>query len=414
MYQLVRARHKRDRRAGRWIEVELASALVSTLSTVYGDVYLYITYPGLNGEKALRFDKTQTMRQGLPADMTVQGWLDSVGNITLPFEAELPNEEIRLVKYAQAWHAGYDIQTRGRNGNVDANTSTFEQEDLMVTHPKFDPEYIDDYCLFTVNGFVHLSDWGTDGVRIVDGNSTVRKSNDNQVGILSFEDVCKIKKVPITLDMLSKQNAQTKYSSVTYVTMPDDVDLENKTVLLVLGGYLHTFSHSYVRVSDRTWRVHLRNILFFERYVESVRGMDVTSLGLRDDPANPTLFSVQEMLSDATMAAYLTMSQSFFVVIDAPSMFHELTALEYCGVPGRYLNTNGEQLPVVGAYGRQLEYHTIEEHGKWVYACSNNFRYDYTANTANWREQNLVNGGLYPETPRRHAEAYQRILGTDA
>lgn len=413
MYQLVRARYRKDRRAGRWIEADLAGANLATLTTLYGDVFLYITWPGFAGIKALRFNNTYTMRQGLPADITVQAWLTQIGNITLPWETELPNEEVRLVGYAQAWHAGYDVQTRARNGNLDSNISTFEQEDLLVKHPKFEPDYIDQHCLFSVNGFIHLTDSGTDGVRIVDGNKTIRKGNDNQVGVISFEDIGKIRKVPITEEMLSKQNPETNYSSVVYATMPDDVELEGKTILLVLGGYLHPFSQTYIRVADRTWRIELQNILFFERYIESVRGMDMSALGLSDDPINKTLFSVEEMLSDTAMVGYLTMSQSFFVIVDAPTMFHDITPLEYAGFPGRYLNRDGRQLPIVGAYGRQLEYHTIHEHGIWVYVCSNNFRFDYTANTANWTRQRIVNAGLCPGTPRRHAEAYLRLLGTE-
>ncbi|MNQ30165.1 hypothetical protein D3C85_434990 [compost metagenome] len=415
MYQLVRARYRKDRRAGRWVEANLANALVATLATVYGDVYLYITYPGLPTPKVVRFDQTLALRQGIGATVTVQAWLTSLGNTTLPWLATPPNETIRLVEYAQAWHAGYDIQTRSRNGNIEEHLSSFAQEDLIVTHPNpnFTPQRIDDYCLFSVNGFFHLSDWGTDGVRVLDGNATVRKSNDNQVGLMSFENIGKIKKVPITEDMLSKQNENTLYSATTYVTLPNTVDLTNKSVLLVLGGYLHAFSQSYVRTGDRTWRIDLRNILFLERYIESVRGMDMTALGLRDDPTNQTLFSVEEMLSDTAMVGYLTMSQSFFVIVDCPTMFHELTPLEYAGYPGRYLNRNGQQLPCVGAYGRQVEYHTIEEHGFWVYCGTNNMRYDYTANTVNWLNQKLVNGGLVPETPRRHAEAYLRMFGTE-
>jgi hypothetical protein len=415
MYQLVRARYRKDRRAGRWVEADLANALVATLATVYGDVYLYITYPGLPTPKALRFDNTLAQRQGISASLTVQAWLTGLGNATLPFEVTPPNETIRLVEYAQAWHAGYQMEPRARNGSTLDTGSTFAMEDLMVTHPnpKFTPKRIDDYCLFSVNGFFHLSDYGTDGVRVVDGNSTIRKSNDNQVGIMSFENIGKIKKVPITEAMLSKQNENTLYSTTTYVTLPVDVDLTNKTVALVLGGYLHAFSKSYVRTGERTWRIDLKNILFLERYIESVRGMDMSALGLRDDPTNQTLFSVTEMLSDPTMVAYLTMSQSFFVIIDCPTMFHELTPLEYAGFPGRYLNRDGRQLPCVGAYGRQVEYHTIEEHGIFVYVGTNNMRFDYTANTANWLNQKLVNGGLVPETPRRHAEAYLRLFGTE-
>jgi hypothetical protein len=415
MYQLVRARHRKDRRAGRWVEADLSNALVSTLATVYGDVFLYITWPGLTGTKALRFDNTALFRQGIAADKTVQTWLTELGNTTLPWEAIPPNETVRLVEYGQAWHMGYDIQTRGRNGNILSNVSTYVQEDLMLTHPnpKFTPQYIDDYSLFSVNGFYHLSDHGTDGVRIVDGNKTIRRSNDNQVGLTSFENIGKIRKVPITEAMLSKQNQNTPYSTVAYVTLPPSIDLANKTVLLILGGYMAPFSKAYLRTGDRTWRIDLRNNLFLERYIESVKGMDMSALGLSDDPNNRTLFSVQEMLGDPAMVAYLTMSQSFFVIIDAPTMFHDLVPLEYAGFPGRYLNRDGRQLPMVGAYGRALEYHTIEEHGIFVYAATNNMRFDYTANFGDWTKDKLVNGGLYPHTPRRPAQAYLRLFGTE-
>lgn len=414
MYQLVRARHRRDRRAGRWLEADLKNALVSTLSTVYGQVILYITYPGFPGQKALRFENTLAFRRGINTNTTVQQWLTALGNTTLPWEKMLPNESVRLAEYGQAWHMGYDIQTRGRYSDVQNNLSTYVQEDLLLTHPKFTPQYIDEHCLFDVNGFIHLSDFGTDGVRIVDGNRTVRRSNDNQVGVISFENIGKIRKVPITQAMVKKQNPNSTLYQAAYVTLPSNIDLKDKTVLLVLGGYLHPFSKSYVQVSDRTWRIELQNILFLERYLESARGMNMDKLGLADDPENRTLFSVEEMRRDSAMLGYLTMSQSFFVVIDAPSMFHELEPLEYAGFPGRYLNRDGRQLPVVGAYGRTLDYHIIHEHGIYVYVCSNNYRFDYTANFGNWLKDKLVNGGLYPYTPSRPAQAYLRLLGTDA
>lgn len=413
MYQLVRARHRTDRRAGRWIEADLSGALVNSLTAIYGDVLLYITYPGLDGLKALNFDKTHNLRQGVNATVTVSEWLTGLGNLTLPWEETLPDETEHLVQYAQAWHAGYDVQVKGRDGHLESNQSTFEQEDLLVNHPKFSPEYIDSHSLFTVNGFIHLSDHGTDGVRIAGGNTTVRKCNDNQVGILSFEDIGTIRKVPITENMVSKQNSESTLSKAAYVTLPNDIDLEGKTVLLVLGGYLQVLGKTYFRSGVSTYRIELGNILFLERYIESVRSMDLTSLGLKDDPDNPTLFSVSEMRSDAAMRAYLMLSQTFFVIVDTPFMFHEITPLEYAGYPGRYINRNGKQLPVIGAYGRTLDYHTIKEHGYWVYCCSNNQRKNYTANRGNWLNDKLVNGGTYPALPSIPADAYLRLLGTE-
>lgn len=414
MYQLVRARHRTKRQSGRWVEADLSQAQVATLATVYGDVMLYVRYPGLDGVKAVRFDNTYDLRQSIAPTVTVQEWLTSIGNTTLPWEPTLPNETIRLVEYAQAWHTGYEIQPRAREGDVQSNQSVHEMDDLILTHSKFDNEYIDSHCLFTVNGFVHLSDWGTDGVRIINGNKTIRKSNDNQIGVLSFENIGKIRKVPFTPEMLAKQNEDSSYYRATYVTLPEDIDLEGKSVLLVLGGYLQVLGDTYFQSGTRTWRVELGNILFLERYLESVQSMDMTSLGLKDDPDNRTLFSVAEMRGDEAMYNYLLLEQSFMVIVDAPHLFHEFEPIESLQLPGRYVNRTGAQLPLVGAYGRCLDYHTIEEHGMWVYCGSNNYRINYVANTSNWLAKPLVNGGKYPAFPKKLADAYIRILGTES
>lgn len=414
MYQLVRARHRTKRQSGRWVEADLSQAVVATLTTLYGDVMLYITYPGLQGVKALRFDNTANLRQGINATVTVQQWLTDLGNTTLPWEETLPNETVRLVEYAQAWHVGCDIQPRGRYGSQDTQQSVHEQEDLLLTHPKFSNEYIDKHCLFTVNGFIHLSDWASDGVRIINGNTTVRKCNDNQVGILSFENIGPIRKLPFTKEMISKQSEESTYYQASYVTVPQDIDLEGKTVLLVLGGYLQVLGDTYFQSGERTWRIELGNILFLERYMESVQSMDMGPLGLIDDPDNRTLFSVAELKGNDAMLNYLLLEQSFFVIVDTPHMFHEFEPIESLKLPGRYVNRNGKQLPLVGAYGRGLEYHTIEEHGFWVYCGSRNYRTNYVANTTDWSAQRLVDGGRYPALPKKMADAYVRILGTES
>lgn len=414
MYQLVRAKHRIKRQSGRWIEVDLSQAIVATLATDYGDVMLYITYPGLGGEKAIRFDNTYNFRQGISPTLRMQDWLTSLGNTTLPWESKLPDETLRMVRYAQAWHINCDIQPRARHGNVESNQSIHEMEDLILTHPRFDNAYMDSHCLFTVNGFVHLSDWGTDGVRILSGNRTIRKSNDNQIGILSFEQVGKLQKVPLTPEILSKQNDTATYYQATYVTVPDEIELEGKSVLLVLGGYLQVQGATYYQTGDRTWRIELGNILFMERYMESVKGMDLSSLGLKADPENATLFSIEQMRSDEVMYNYLLLEQSFLVIVDTPHLFHEFEPIESLQIPGRYVNRTGDQLPLVGAYGRCLDYHTIEEHGKWVYCGTRNYRINYTANNTNWLAKPLVNGGKYPAFPKKLADAYVRVLGTES
>ena len=416
MYQLVKARSRADRRAGRWVDVDLSNAPIATLTTVYGEVGLYITYQGLTEPKALRFDTVSNWVNdpAVTPATTVQGWLDLLGNKTLPFAAELPDTTPKLVRYAQGWHCGYSFEPRERYGAVGTNNSVHAKQDLIATHDKLDPLYINKYALFTVNGYFHLSDATAAGVRIIDGNTTVRRGNNNQIGVYSFAEIGEIRKVPITAEMVKPQQPEgSKLSDGCYITIPETVDLENNTVLLGLGGYLQVRNKTYVRTGDRTWKIELSNIMYLDRYIQSRKDMDLSSMGLQNDELNPSLMGVNQLFGDTATLAYMTLSQSFFVIVDAPSFFEDFQPLEWCGFPGRYLGYKAEQLPVIGAYGRMLDYHTIKEEQTWVYCCTENWRYNYHAHTRAWQKFTSVDGGRYPAHPKSHAAAFQRILGVE-
>lgn len=417
MYTLVRSRYRLDRRAGRWAEANLSAAKITTLATNYGDVYLYCTYPGAQGviTKALRLSKIVDQLVNVEPSVTVQGWLTAQGNKTLPFEAKLPDEKVRLVKYAQAWHAGYNVQPQGRNLSAGSQVSKFAKEDLIVTHPNTShmTAKLDTHCLWTVNGYFHLTDWGTDGLRIIDGNKTLRKSNDNQIGCYSFETIGAITKVPVTASMVKSQGPNAKLADAAYLTIPSNINLTNKTVLLVVGGYLQVDGKSYTRVGERTWRVSFGTMMWLDRYLESVRQMDLSSLGLTTDPANPSLLVLSEMDKDSTVKAYLNLSQTFFVIVNSPTFFQEYEPIESLKLPGRFVNPKDDQLPLVGAYGRMLDYHIIGEDQLNVYCGSNNVRHNFDANTRNWKTGTVIDGGRYPAAPYRHDSAFFRVLGVE-
>lgn len=426
MYVLVRARYRRDRRGSRWTEVDLTNEKIGTLSANYGDIYLYVEYPGAGQPilKALHWLKAEPLISDYSPNLTVQQWLTAMGNKTLPFDTALPNEKIRLVKYAQAWHCGYNIQAVAANGHIDQDISTHYKEDLVLTHPKFSPQTIRDNCLISVNGYFHLTDWTESGVRIIDGNKTVIASNDNQVGLYSFETIGKLQFVPITDKMIIKAGADVPLWDTTYLKMPSNINLTNKTVLLVTGGYLNVLSDVYERVNETTWRLSYGRMMFLDRYLQSVLDMDLSSLGLEVDPENESLFNAQQLKQDAVIRKYLTLSQSFFVIVNSPTFFQSYEPVQYLNEPGRFIDGKRQQLPMVGAYGRMLDYHIIGEPGManqvmprseelYVYCATMNQRNNYDANHRPWVKQKAVDAGRYPARPFRNETAFFRILGVE-
>lgn len=415
MYTLVRARYRADRRKGRWQEADLSNAIVTTLSTTYGDVILYVSYGGTGTQqlKALKFDNVTTWMNGVDPTFTVTQWLTSIGNKTLPFEAKLPDETERLVRYAQAWHAGYIAQPKGRDLHINSTASKFVKEDLILTHPTHSYADYDKYCLTTVNGYFHITDWTVDGIRVLDGNKSVRRANNNQIGVYSFETIGAIQKVPITASMIKPQRAGAPLNDASYISMPNNINIENKTVLLVIGGYLQVLGKVYKPVGDRTWRIEVGASMFLDRYIQSVKELDLDHLGLTIDLKNPTLMSLEQMRSDEVVLKYLTMTQSFFVVVDTPSFFQDYEPIEWLRLPGRFIDASGDNLPLVGAYGRMLDYHTIHEVDTFVYAGTDNIRHDYDANHRRWQSSAIVDGGRNPAHPFTHDEAFFRVLGSN-
>lgn len=426
MYILEKAKCKLDRRKDRWVEHDLSEAPVTTLLTTYGEVYLYIGYSiaGVSVTKGLSLRKTQELLNNVNPDTTVTQWLASLGNRTLPFEEKLLGDTLGLVRYSQAWHSGYRATPVGRNAHVESDIADSHKEDLLLSHPTLDLTNFTSKALVTVNGLFHLCDGSSEGIRVLDGNTNIRNVNDNQIGIYSFETVGTIKQIPIRSEMLSKLKADSPLYDGAYVTVPEDIDISDKTILLVVGGYLNVLNDSYYQISERTWRINLARMLLLDRMFQSREALNLKSLGLFDDLESPSLMSVTDLMSDSVIERYLTLSSSFLVVVDTVTFFQNYETLEYLRTPGRSVALTYDRMPLVGAYGRMMDYHVIKEPGRsvrypktdplMVYCASLNIRDHYDNNTRPWLESKVANAGRYPVKPFTHEEYYFRIMGSES
>lgn len=414
MYSLHSAHVRENRRNSRWEKKDLTDTTLLELRTLYDEVWLFVDHYSFDAPRAVYFADIMQDMYDDPNELTLEAWLTQIGNQSLPFRATVPRLEPRYVKYVHAWNSGYEIVPVGNNGTIPQGGSRFDKSDLHVSKPNVDPEYLGKHALFSINGFYHISDYGPEGTYILGGNDSIRHANDNQIGLLSFAEVGEIQCVPITKDMLTRNNEEAPLRKGVYLTMPEDVDLEGKTTLLVIGGYLQVLGNTYTRVSDRTYRLQLDQMFLLERFYDSRSYIDLSSLGLDTLEDNPTLVSVEQFFSDSVLEAYLTLPQSFVVVVDSPEFFHELRLLEQAGLPGRYYSHEDEHpYPVMGAYGRTLEYHPIQEDGINVIATTPNLRHNYDFYRHDWKRGERVDSGRYPAWPYSEGHAFTRLLGVE-
>ena len=419
MLTLKTAYTRRNTKAGRWLETDLANEYLRSLPAEHGDVILIINIPNTTEtvkSLSLRNLTSTPLWDKVGPTTTVKDWLSNLNETTLPYDATTFTYTSHFVRYNHLFHAGYDVQPIARDGNVLSKSSNASKSDLFISKPGVPGTTLGRYGLYSVNGFFHLADYDKDGVYLFNGNTTVRKANDNQVGVMSFTDVGEVKQFPITDDMISGQADGKPLKDALYITMPKEKDLSGYIVLFVFGGYLHAVDGSYDQVGDRTYRVHIQQVNILERYYASRDILDLSSLNFTAYPnyKNDSILSLDEALSDASIKSYLKLSQSFVVAVKSTHLFSEFEPIEN-PLPGRAL-LEREQFnhqPIVGALNRHIEYHPQYEQKYVIFVAQLDVRHNYLSRTYPYRLQGVVDGKRIIEDPWQHASFYMHKLGVE-
>jgi hypothetical protein len=198
---------------GQWVEENLSNILVFDIYNTYTQVYLVLSNIHLTENINVDFNVLKPEYSSFSG--TLNDLLILIGNNTLPSVPTLPNSSIRYAKYGDAFGSNYSVDIT-KIGVPQGNSLTnLEKTDLVLnkTVPKTDMELLHTHCLISVNGYFHMTDTDTTYAYVKDGAKSLFKSNKNALGILSFLDIGKLTKVPITEDHIYKQAGNSNLTS---------------------------------------------------------------------------------------------------------------------------------------------------------------------------------------------------------
>jgi hypothetical protein len=397
----------------RWTKIDLSNEIVSSLMDTYREVILVLSNTGLDHYLTLKLEDAVEFFNYRDRNETVSQWLVRLGDTALPTTRGTASVVGARVKYKDAFVAGYNCNLAFSKGNPFNDVADDEKDDIILTKEGLDYKLFYEHALVTVNGLIHRTDHDYQGVYLKDGGKSFRVANQNHIGILSFKDVGKIKLISIIPEMLYNPHRVGEFKDSVYIELPEAIG--NRIVMMVIGGYLHLIDSNYQQISETVIKVDTANLPLIPRFYESKKLIDLSAMTAHHEAnlRNENHISIKDLLKDASIAAYLTLSQSFIVLLEANNLYMQKHKLGYTHLPGRYFTGLTPEWPIRTELGRLPEYIAIRDDALWTLAIQDNFSTRYVSETTEFHLDNSVDNSRISSMPVFYAKGYMLEIGTD-
>ncbi|BAW19045.1 putative virion structural protein [Ralstonia phage RP12] len=369
MYQLVSAIAQLMAAGTAWAEVDLSTLTLSQIDSAYSDVYLRVSNPFWTSDRTMRFGEITSGY--VQRDQTLAQFFAAQGNNTLPSTNGIASIAKGSIKYADAYWAGYQLE-RGRYLQSPTTIPQPDEADcLIMSKPGVDARVFHKNCLVSINGLIHRVDADSQYIYVIDAGKSNYLSRRNEVGIINFQDIGELTCVTITADMLFRAHSDQPFANQIFIKSP--VEAQGKTVALVMGGYLFLLDGlSFFRTADDIFCLDTQSVPLLDRFYESRALIDMSNLGLEYNGAHDAQISRDQLYSDAVLTNWLTMSQSFLVLIDSPKVVVERQQLAPTQIAKQYLAFDEPSLPLVGGFGLLWPYWVQEDDGVFSVTVGDN------------------------------------------
>ncbi|MBE0438324.1 MAG: hypothetical protein IBX57_00960 [Gammaproteobacteria bacterium] len=401
MYTFINAFVKEKTPRSVWIEKDISSETMNYIFSNYLDVLLVLDTPFIEKPQTINIRDLPPHFEAQRSFKTLIEWLVSIGSFGLELTDFFPDLNYVTAEYRNAFQAGYDAQLVNPNQHHTVNSARYDQTDLRITREGTDYLKLYNECLFTVNGILHRTNYVEDALHVVDGGKSNQVSGENHLGIYHLGMLGNIKLVPITREHVHSNGLEQPLGEVAYIKIDERYEnLEGKTVLMSLGGYLHILDEGGVlsRVNERLVRVNFKDYNLPARVYDLMKRIDTSRITrkLSKSTVNPKQFSVAELYSDDVIKDYCSMSQSFFIIVDTPTIHVDKETPEFSSLPGKFYYRPQPKYPMITYLGVMSDYWVKKERDIHVLSMRDHLKPNYIYETTHWRSLNSIDDSKVP------------------
>lgn len=369
MYTLVSSIAKPITGQKKWGPVDIGTMPMRQIYSNYREVLATLSNPFLVQEVCLDLKDIRSQYGGL--DITFNQLLIDIGDTALPTSIRLPEITTQYAKYADAFHAGYKVKAVHPSISQDTDLPAKDKPWLLLSRNETNYQDLANNCVALVNGFVHRIESSPQGAYVVDGMKSQWMSGNNQIGLISFRELGTIKAIPITDDMVYANDGSGSLKTRCYINVKED--FSTKSVLLVIGGYLHVLdSQTFFRVGTNSLAVDFENYPLYNRFFESNKYLDFSDFPLDRTDQNDQEVSTEQLQGDACIRKLMTMSQSFIILLDNQNLYVDRDYVLKSRVPGRFISYYRPDFPLITGNGMLANYWYTHEDGQYSLAVKDN------------------------------------------
>lgn len=363
-----------------WTDVDvnqLKELPCNQIYQLYTKLYLTLHSDALTND--IHVDYAALEKQHINNPAKLKDMLANYGSDTLATIPKIQKYKQEHVYYEDLFRAGYKAELVAPLSHPSSIVTPEEKTELRITRRSTNMQKFFDTCMVSVNGYWHRTDTDGQVVYVPHAGESVLKSKFNTCGITSFEKIGNIKQIPITEDIIFKTENESFISQRVYFDL-SKYDINNKTVLAVIGGYLY-LPNDIRQVSNTSYLLDFSRVPLLQRYFESLRYLNMDYLGMSRYIHNPTEINKPEFFSDEHFTKYLTMPQSFLVVVDTPSIRVKKHYIKHSDLPGMFTAYTEPKYPLVTSTGKLSEYWKVYEDGHWCINVNDAWWYNRQASS---------------------------------